>query len=134
MRFREVATVIFYDNQGRVALQDRTGYKTKKEEYGFFGGGVKKGEPPRDALIREMREELGINLTGFDFIGKFVGSNSRLTVTMHMFASKVKDLSGLKTKEGRGVKIVTPEEAENLPMGGIWDKMAIRKFMKSLKK
>jgi len=50
------ASGIVEDRQGRVALV-RHSYKT-----GWYlpGGGVDRGEPPADAVIRELKEEIGL--------------------------------------------------------------------------
>lgn len=40
----------------------------------FPGGKVEEGEDPRDALIREIREELSIRIEAGDFLGRGIAS------------------------------------------------------------
>ena len=56
---------IITDEQGRFLLLDR-----RHEPYGFAGmaGHVDDGEEPADALMREGREEIGVNLLYFQYV------------------------------------------------------------------
>lgn len=57
-RKRLIAHVLMRDDQGRILLCD-TMFKTDWE---LPGGIVEPGEPPRAGAVREVREELGIDL------------------------------------------------------------------------
>ena len=35
-------------------------------KWGYVGGGVKKGEDLKSGLLREIREEIGVDLSGFN--------------------------------------------------------------------
>jgi 8-oxo-dGTP diphosphatase len=51
------------DEKGRVLLQHRTDdAKWYPNHWGFFGGGIEPGETPEEAVMREAKEELGIEL------------------------------------------------------------------------
>jgi mutator protein MutT len=39
--------------------------------FGFFGGGVEIGESPEQALVREILEELTIEITSYTFLGHY---------------------------------------------------------------
>ena len=58
-----VAAVALVDEDGRVLLQRRPPGKTMAGLWEFPGGKVEPGETPEQALIREMREELAIDIT-----------------------------------------------------------------------
>ena len=58
MRVRAGVVLI---EKGRVALIER--HRAGKHYYTFPGGGVKKGETPEDAAVREMEEETGLRVT-----------------------------------------------------------------------
>lgn len=58
-RLRVVAAALF-DSQGRVLLADRPAGKHMAGWWEFPGGKVAAGETDADALVRELREELGI--------------------------------------------------------------------------
>ena len=55
---RVVAALIFRD--GKVLVCQRTRHQTMPLKWEFPGGKIEEGEQPRDALRRELGEELGI--------------------------------------------------------------------------
>src|SRR5258708_22032401 len=59
-----VAAVALVDDDGRVLVQRRPAGKPLAELWEFPGGKVETGETPETALIRELREELAIEVTG----------------------------------------------------------------------
>jgi 8-oxo-dGTP diphosphatase len=58
-----VAAVALVDGDGRVLLAQRPPGKAMAGLWEFPGGKIKPGETPEAALIRELREELGIDVT-----------------------------------------------------------------------
>jgi 8-oxo-dGTP diphosphatase len=56
---RVVAALIFKD--GKVLVCQRTRHQTMPLKWEFPGGKIEDGEQPRDALRRELDEELGID-------------------------------------------------------------------------
>lgn len=50
------------DGDGRVLVQQRPPGKPMEGLWEFPGGKVEPGEPPEAALVRELREELGIGV------------------------------------------------------------------------
>src|SRR6185295_8442726 len=55
-----VAACALIDPDGRVLVAQRPPHKAMAGLWEFPGGKVEAGERPEDALIRELREELGI--------------------------------------------------------------------------
>jgi 8-oxo-dGTP diphosphatase len=53
-----VAALIFRD--GKILICQRTRHQTMPLKWEFPGGKIEEGEQPRDALRRELEEELGI--------------------------------------------------------------------------
>jgi 8-oxo-dGTP diphosphatase len=56
---RVVAAVI--EKNGKVLVCQRTRHQTMPLKWEFPGGKIEEGEQPRDALRRELEEELGID-------------------------------------------------------------------------
>ena len=55
-----VAAAALIDPEGRVLIARRPEGKTMAGLWEFPGGKIEAGESPEDALVRELREELGI--------------------------------------------------------------------------
>lgn len=55
-----VTAVALVDRDGRVLVQQRSAHRSMAGLWEFPGGKVELGETPEQALIRELREELGI--------------------------------------------------------------------------
>jgi len=62
MRLVLVAAVALIDADGRVLLSQRPEGKTLAGLWEFPGGKIETGERPETALIRELKEELGIDV------------------------------------------------------------------------
>jgi len=57
------ANIILYDSDERFLLQHRSSDAERLPDYwAFFGGGIKKGESPENAVRRETFEEIGYSL------------------------------------------------------------------------
>jgi 8-oxo-dGTP diphosphatase len=63
MRLLLVAACALVDADGRVLIAQRPQGKSLAGLWEFPGGKVEEGETPEVALIRELREELGIEVT-----------------------------------------------------------------------
>lgn len=55
-----VTAAALVDADGRILVQQRSAHRTMGGLWEFPGGKVERGETPEAALIRELREELGI--------------------------------------------------------------------------
>ncbi len=113
---RTVSIIAFYDDQHRILLQDRHGIAKSGEEWGFFGGGVEPGETPKQAVIRETKEELDYDLRNPYFLGPVeITLNDEMYVRGYVF---VHPLGGLlqqfDQREGRDMRIFTLDEAHQL--------------------
>jgi len=65
---RVVAALIMQD--GKLLVCQRTRHQTMPLKWEFPGGKIEEGEQPRDALRRELDEELGIQATVADELAR----------------------------------------------------------------
>lgn len=144
MKIRRVAIIIFYDDKKRILLQDRRGISKVGEEWGFFGGEIKEGETPKQAVVRETKEELNFDLKDYRYVGEYSYEIEESlkkkfanfdfdAVLCKVFIAPLKDnLSKFKLKEGKKMKLFTLEESKKLKMVSKGDIEIIRKLNKIL--
>lgn len=66
---RVVAALIWKD--GKLLVCQRTRHQTMPLKWEFPGGKIEEGEQPRDALRRELEEELGVHAVIGDEVSRF---------------------------------------------------------------
>jgi 8-oxo-dGTP diphosphatase len=70
---KQIAQVLLLDRHNRllIYLRDNKPEIPFPNYWDFFGGHVEVGETPEQALVREVMEELGVNLTRWDFFRRY---------------------------------------------------------------
>jgi 8-oxo-dGTP pyrophosphatase MutT (NUDIX family) len=130
---RRVAIIIFYSDKDFL-IQDRINISKWGEEYGFFGGGIESGEAAEEALKREIKEELSIEIKNYKFfkhdiisVREFNGELERF-----VFIAPIPDIAKLNVKEGKMV-IMNFKDSFNLKMV-TGDAELLKEIYESLKK
>jgi len=77
--------------RGEVLLVRHT-YGTRRSEWDLPGGGVKRGEEPREAARREAREELGVEIDQWLLLGDLFARIDRKRDRLWCFTSDVNGL------------------------------------------
>lgn len=81
---------------------------------GIFGGGVKNGEMPETAAVREIKEELSIFLKKKDLL-LFPGyPKIKNKKKVWIYVAKNINASNLKIKEGKGIVFISREDIDKL--------------------
>ena len=112
-----VAAIALVDADGRVLIAQRPKGKHLEGLWEFPGGKLRDGETPEGALIRELNEELGIDvehtcLAPLSFASHDYGEFHLL---MPLYVCRV--WSGvLRGREGQQLKWVRPSKLTNWPM------------------
>jgi 8-oxo-dGTP diphosphatase len=122
-----VVAAALYDRDGRVLIAERPAGKHMAGRWEFPGGKVDAGESEADALTRELREELGIEVASSHPFMRLAHSYADRDVELSMWI--VESFAGEpKGLDGQRLKWVQPE---GLPDEDILE--ADRPFVEALK-
>ena len=112
-----VAAVALIDVDGRVLLAQRPPGKSMAGLWEFPGGKVDDGETPEHALVRELREELGIDTKGSCLAPIAFASHSYddFHLLMPLFACRVWR-GQPQSLEGQELRWVRPARLRDFPM------------------
>jgi 8-oxo-dGTP diphosphatase len=112
-----VVAVALIDTDGRVLLAERPAGKALAGLWEFPGGKVKPGETPEAALIRELAEELGIDVAA-SCLGPFTFASygyPDFHLLMPLYVCR--KWSGIvSAREGQRLKWVRPDRLDDYPM------------------
>jgi 8-oxo-dGTP diphosphatase len=112
-----VAAVALVDVDGRVLIARRPDGKTMAGLWEFPGGKVEAGERPETALIRELGEELGIDVTEACLAPLTFASHRYETFHLLMPLYVCRRWSGMvRPLEGQELKWVRPNRLRDHPM------------------
>ena len=112
-----VAAVALVDGDGRVLIAQRPEGKPMAGLWEFPGGKVAPGETPEEALIRELAEELDIDVTE-NCLAPFTFASHRYDdfhLLMPLYVCRVWNGS-VRPQEGQAVKWVRPVRLGDYPM------------------
>lgn len=112
---RVVAAVIkSIDSEGRpVIFATQRGYGKFKDGWEFPGGKIEPGETPEEALIREIREELGTEIAVGEKIMTVEHDYPEFHLSMDCFWCKVQK-GNLELREHEAARWLTAETLEDV--------------------
>jgi 8-oxo-dGTP diphosphatase len=112
-----VAAVALVDADGRVLVSKRPQGKALADLWEFPGGKVEAGERPETALIRELKEELGIDVTEACVAPLTFASHTYEEFHLLMPLYVCRRWKGLaRAAEGQELQWVKPVKLRELPM------------------
>lgn len=117
MRVVLVSAVALVDADGRVLLAQRPEGKSMAGLWEFPGGKVEPGESPEAALIRELREELGIDTKSSCLAPLTFASHAYpgFHLLMPLFVCR-RWWGTPQAREGQVLKWATPAQLRDYPM------------------
>jgi len=112
-----VAAVVLVDADGRVLLAQRPEGKAMAGLWEFPGGKVDPGETPEAALIRELAEELGIDVAASCLAPFTFASHAYPDFHLLMPLYVCRKWAGIPTpREGQHLRWVRPARLADYPM------------------
>jgi 8-oxo-dGTP diphosphatase len=112
-----VAACALIDPQGRVLIAERPPGKSMAGLWEFPGGKVEPGERPEDAVIREMREELGVTIEESALSPLVFASHTYPDFHLLMPVFLCRRWEGMVSPtEGQKITWASPDELERFPM------------------
>ena len=112
-----VAAAALLDIEGRVLIARRPPWKQMPGLWEFPGGKVEDGERPEEAVVREVREELGIEITESCLAPLTFASYvyDEFHLLMPLFVCRVWQ-GQLTPREGQELKWMRPNRIADLPL------------------
>ena len=108
----EVVAALIWDKDRFLACQ-RPAYKARGLLWEFVGGKVEPGETPQEALIRECREELDVEIGVGDLFMELVHEYPDLTVRLSLYHAFIR--SGTPKKlEHHDIRWIRVDEIDGL--------------------
>lgn len=105
----------FCEYQGKILILHRQDYKPQGNTWGVPAGKLRKGESPKEGIIREIGEETGIRVPPrkIKFFKKIYVRNSNYDFLCYMYHFSIKYLANVITREEehKAFTWVTPSEA-----------------------
>jgi 8-oxo-dGTP diphosphatase len=120
---KQIAMVLLFDRRNRllVYLRDKKPSIPFPDHWDFFGGHVEEGESPATALVREVREEIGIELEQWNFFRRYVCTEGDAYPNIkHLYWAKIDKIAEeLTLYEGQRLSSIAPEERSALRFANI---------------
>jgi 8-oxo-dGTP diphosphatase len=91
-RMIEVAAAIIENEQGQILIARRKKGKSQAGMWEFPGGKLESGESPEECLVRELQEEMGIEIAPYAWFG--VNEHDYGTVRIKLIAYLAKYSTG----------------------------------------
>lgn len=112
--YRTVKVVAAVIRRGNKIFATQRGYGEYKDGWEFPGGKVEPGESPRDALVREIREELDADITVGDKIVTVNLDYTDFYLSMDCFWASLNEGEQLKLLEHEAARWLSSDELDSV--------------------
>ena len=82
-------------------IQDRREIKKQGKPYGFFGGSIEKDETPEKAIVREVKEELSIDLDYFKLVKELKEKDNLIDLEYYIYLANMPNVKKIDVMEGK---------------------------------
>lgn len=104
--------IALLNEQNEILIAKRPAHKALPLKWEFPGGKVEKDESFESCIIREIKEELNLDIVPLDYIGEESFQYDYARVTLHLYTGKIISDSPLKLNEHIEIKWVNTNELE----------------------
>ena len=115
--------VLLFDRESRllIYLRDNKPDIPFPDHWDFFGGHVEEGETPEQAMVREVKEELGIDLGQWKFFRKYICEEGDVYPNVkHIYWAKIdKRAHELTLYEGQRLMAIRADERRDVRFANI---------------
>lgn len=87
------------DRKLNILFEVRSKYISQPKDIAFAGGRIDKGETPKEAVVREVKEELGLNDHDFEIISPLNILVTHYGTLIHPFLGYIKNFDNIKINE-----------------------------------
>jgi 8-oxo-dGTP diphosphatase len=120
---KRIAQVLLFDRQNRllIYLRDDKPSIPFPNHWDFFGGHLEDGEMPEQALVRETKEELGIDLKDWNFFQTYLCPQGDVYLnTKYIYWARINSSAEeLTLYEGQRLKSISVEERGQIKFANI---------------
>ena len=120
---KQIAMGLLFDRRNRllIYLRDNKPDIPFPDHWDFFGGHIEAREAPEEALVREVREELGIELTQWSFFRQYLCTEGDAYPNVkYLYWAKIDTTAEeLTLYEGQRLMGITPKQRRTLKFANI---------------
>ena len=120
---QKIAAIILENDKGEflLALRDNKSWIPFPNHWDLIGGHVEEGETPEEALIREVKEELDIELTDYSFYKEFLClEGDAFENIKYIYTGKINiPIEEITLYEGQKAQYFTKEEIPDVKFANI---------------
>ena len=120
---RQIAQVLLFDRNGRllIYLRDNKSDIPFPDHWDFFGGHLESEETPDRALVREVKEELGLALKDWEYFRAYVCTEGDAYPNLkYIYWARIdRAVDELTLREGQMLKSIASEERSQFRFANI---------------